>query len=122
MGVAVSGWHLAKTVSLLGQLGVVSGTALAVVLARRLQMGDPGGELREALGHFPFPAMAARIVAEHYIPGGKSEQSSFTLTAMPTLTPRPALVELTVAANFVEVFLAKAGHNGLVGINFLEKI
>ena len=29
---------------------------------------------------------------------------------------------MTVAANFVEVFLAKEGHAGLVGINFLEKI
>jgi NAD(P)H-dependent flavin oxidoreductase YrpB (nitropropane dioxygenase family) len=41
---------------------------------------------------------------------------------MPTLRPRPALVELTVLANFVEVFLAKEGHDGLVGINYLEKI
>lgn len=122
MGVAVSGWHLARVVSRLGQLGVVSGTALAVVLARRLQMGDPGGDLREALRHFPFPQMAERIVAAHYVPGGKSMQAPFSLTAMPTLTPRPALMELTVAANFVEVFLAKAGHDGLVGINFLEKI
>jgi NAD(P)H-dependent flavin oxidoreductase YrpB (nitropropane dioxygenase family) len=122
MGVAVSGWQLAGAVSRLGQLGVVSGTALAVVLARRLQMGDPGGELRDALSHFPYPEMAARIIAEHYIPGGKSASTPFTLTAMPTLTPRQSLVELTVAANFVEVHLAKAGHAGLVGINFLEKI
>jgi NAD(P)H-dependent flavin oxidoreductase YrpB (nitropropane dioxygenase family) len=41
---------------------------------------------------------------------------------MPTLRPRPALVELTVLANFVEVFLAKEGHDGPVGINYLEKI
>jgi len=33
-----------------------------------------------------------------------------------------ALLELTVVANFVEVFLAKHGHNGVVGINLLEKI
>ena len=56
MGVAVSGWPLARAVSLAGQLGVVSGTALAVVLARRLQLGDPGGELRRALAQFPLPA------------------------------------------------------------------
>ena len=122
MGVAVSGWHLASTVSRLGQLGVVSGTALAVVLARHLQMGDPGGQLREALRHFPFPEMAARVLGEFYVPGGKPAHAPFKMTAMPTLTPRPALVELTVVANFVEVFLAKAGHAGLVGINFLEKI
>ena len=41
MGVATSGWRLARAVSQLGQLGVVSGTLLAVVLARRLQEGDP---------------------------------------------------------------------------------
>ena len=32
------------------------------------------------------------------------------------------LVELCVAANFVEVFLAREGHDQPVGINFLEKI
>jgi hypothetical protein len=32
------------------------------------------------------------------------------------------LQELTVAANFVEVFLAKEGHGGQVGINYLRKI
>jgi nitronate monooxygenase len=122
MGVAVSGWPLARAVSLAGQLGVVSGTALAVVLARRLQLGDPGGELRRALAHFPLPQMAERVRAEHYIAGGKSPSTPFKLTPMPTLQSRPTLVELTVVANFVEVFLAKEGHAGLVGINYLEKI
>jgi NAD(P)H-dependent flavin oxidoreductase YrpB (nitropropane dioxygenase family) len=122
MGVAVSGWPLARAVSLAGQLGVVSGTALAVVLARRLQLGDPGGELRRALAHFPLPQMAERVRAEHYIAGGKSPGTPFKLTPMPTFQPRPTLVELTVVANFVEVFLAKEGHAGPVGINYLEKI
>jgi NAD(P)H-dependent flavin oxidoreductase YrpB (nitropropane dioxygenase family) len=122
MGVAVSGWPLARAVSKLGQLGVVSGTALAVVLARRLQLGDLGGEMRQALAQFPFPDMAARVLADYYIPGGKSASAPFKLTVMPTLRPRRSLVELTVVANFVEVFLAKEGHQGLVGINYLEKI
>jgi NAD(P)H-dependent flavin oxidoreductase YrpB (nitropropane dioxygenase family) len=122
MGVAVSGWPLARAVSRLGQLGVVSGTALGVILARRLQSGDPGGELRQALARFPFPRMAACVLADHFIPGGKSAAKPFKLTAMPTLRPRLAVVELTVVANFVEVFLAKEGHAGLVGVNYLEKI
>ncbi len=122
MGVAVSGWPLARAVSRLGQLGVVSGTALAVVLARRLQLGDPGGELRHALARFPFPRMAARILADYFVPGGKSATAPFKLTPMPTLRPRRELVELTVLANFVEVFLAKEGHQGPVGVNYLEKI
>jgi nitronate monooxygenase len=32
------------------------------------------------------------------------------------------LVELCMVSNFVEVFLAKYGHNNPVGINFLEKV
>lgn len=122
MGVAVSGWPLARAVAQLGQLGVVSGTALAVVLARRLQLGDPGGELREALSQFPFPHMAARVLSSYFIPGGKAPSAPFKLTPMPTLRPRRDLIELTVVANFVEVFLAKQGHEGPVGVNYLEKI
>ena len=122
MGVAVSSWPLARAVSRLGQLGVVAGTALAVVLARRLQLGDPSGEIRYALTRFPFPDMATRVLADYFIPGGKPLTAPFKLAPMPTLRPRAELVELTVIANFVEVFLAKQGHEGLVGINFLEKI
>jgi NAD(P)H-dependent flavin oxidoreductase YrpB (nitropropane dioxygenase family) len=122
MGVGVSGWPLARAVSRLGQLGVVSGTALAVVLARRLQLGDSDGELRHALAQFPFPAMAARVLADYFIPGGKLPAAPFKLTPMPRLQPRRELIELTIVANFVEVFLAKEGHQGPVGINYLEKI
>ena len=122
MGVAVSGWNLAGTVSRLGQLGVVSGTGLAIVFSRALQLGDPHGHLRRAMHQFPIPEVAARVEAQHFIPGGKSPTAPFKIAPMPTLRPGPALVELTVMANFVEVFLAKEGHGGVVGINYLEKI
>jgi NAD(P)H-dependent flavin oxidoreductase YrpB (nitropropane dioxygenase family) len=42
-GVAVSDWPLPRAVALAGQLGVVSGTALEMVCARRRQLGDAGG-------------------------------------------------------------------------------
>ncbi len=122
MGVAVSNWQLARAVSLMGELGVVSGTALAMVLARRLQAGDPTGDLRRALGNFPLPGLAERVLDRHFVPGGKAPGAPFALAAMPTIQPGPALTELTIVANFVEVFLAKEGHAGLVGINLLEKI
>ena len=54
MGAGVSNWRLAQAVSRLGQLGVVSGTALDQILARRLQDGDPGGHMRRGLDAFPF--------------------------------------------------------------------
>ena len=122
MGVSVSNWTLARTVSRLGQLGVVSGTALGTVLCRRLQVGDPDGLMRHALEHFPFPEIAARVLAEYFIPGGKPPTAPFRNPAMPSLRPGADLLELTVLGNFVEVFLAKEGHSGVVGINFLEKI
>lgn len=122
MGVAVSNWRLARTVSRLGELGVISGTLLAVMLARRLQAGDLGGEMRRALEHFPMPGVAERVIADHFVPGGKNAGAPFRLTPLPTLRQGAALTELTVAANFVEVFLAKEGHPGAVGINLLEKV
>jgi NAD(P)H-dependent flavin oxidoreductase YrpB (nitropropane dioxygenase family) len=122
MGVAVSGWRLARAVSMSGQLGVVSGTGLAIVFARNLQLGDPTGRLRDALQHFPVPGVAGRVLARYFIPGGKAPDMPFKSAAMPTLHPGAELLELTVAANFVEVFLARDGHGGLVGVNFLEKM
>lgn len=122
MGVAVSGWLLARTVSKLGQLGVVSGTALSVILARRLQQGDPGGDMRRALENFPIPAIAERVASNYYIAGGKDAHKPFKLTAMPTIEASSAFNDLTIVSNFAEVFLAKEGHDGVVGINFLEKI
>lgn len=122
MGVAVSGWRLARKVSQLGHLGVVSGTLIAVVAARRLQLGDPGGHLRRAFARFPVPAVAGRVLDRYYIDGGKPAGRPFAPVPMPSLEPSRALTELTVLANFAEVFLAKEGHDGSVGINLLEKI
>ena len=122
MGVAVSGWQLARAVSLTGQLGVVSGTAIDTVLVRRLQLGDTGGHMRRALAEFPFPEMAERILDRYFVPGGKSHDATLAATPVLPAQPTQAQQELVVAANFVEVFLAKEGHDGLVGINYLEKI
>jgi len=122
MGAGVSDWRLARAVSQAGQLGVVSGTALGAILSRRLQAGDPGSEMRRALGQFPVPGVADKILADYFIPGGKPAGAPFKLSPLPGLQPGPDFVALTVAANFAEVCLAKEGHDGLVGINFLEKI
>ena len=122
MGAGVSDWRLARAVSQTGQLGVVSGTALGCILARRLQMGDPGGPMRRALKNFPVPGVADRVLADYFIPGGKADDAPFKATTLPTINPGPDFVALTVLANFAEVFLAKEGHAGMVGINFLEKI
>lgn len=122
MGVAVSGSTLARAVSQAGQLGVVSGTALTHVLTRRLQLGDSDGSVREALSHLPFPQLAAKLIAQYFVPGGKKPDVPFKAAPIPTLQNTGAYIETTVAASFVEVFMAKWGHKGDIGINLLEKI
>ncbi|WP_313565132.1 nitronate monooxygenase [Mobilicoccus sp.] len=121
MGVAVSSWGLARAVARTGQLGVVSGTALDAVLARSLQDGDPGGHRRRALEHFPDQDMAARAIERYYRPDGRQGRP-YRPNPTLTVTPSVAAVELSILGNFVEVWLAKEGHDGLIGINFLEKI
>lgn len=122
MGVAVSDWRLARTVSRLGQFGVVSGTALDVVLVRRLQAGDIGGHIRRAAAHFPIPDVAKRVFDRYLIEGGKQLRDRFKSHPMGRLKPSRMLQDLLVLGNFVEVFLAKEGHKGLVGINLLTKV
>ena len=122
MGFGISDWRLARTVSKLGQLGVVSGTALDVVVARKLQAGDPGGHVRRALEHFPFQPLARRIIDTHYVPGGLPDQVPYKKIPMHDLEGRRDAQELCIVGNFVEVFLAREGHANPVGINYLEKI
>ena len=122
MGVGVSSWRLAQAVSRLGQLGVVAGTALDQIFARRLQDGDPGGHMRRGLDHFPFPRMAERVWQSYYIPAGKPASASYKVLPSHVKDGPRQLRELCIVANFVEVFLAREGHSNAVGINFLEKI
>lgn len=122
MGVGVSNWRLANAVARCGEMGVVSGTALDAVFARRLQLGDLGGHLRRALEQFPFPEMVRRLLDRYFISGGKPEQQPFKAIPLHSDRDPQHLMELTVLANFAEVFLAKEGHDNPVGINFLEKI
>jgi len=122
MGAGVSGWRLARAVSQLGQLGVVSGTALDLILARRLQDGDPGGYMRRGFDRFPNREMADRIWRTYYIPGGKPPRAPYKSVPTHSKNCPIELQELCVVANFVEVTLAREGHNNAVGINYLEKI
>ncbi|MFV1968722.1 MAG: nitronate monooxygenase [Pirellulaceae bacterium] len=122
MGAGVSGWRLARAVSRSGQLGVVSGTALDLILTRRLQLGDPGGHVRRALDQLPIRGVAPWILDRYFIPGGKGKDEPFKSKSILAARPSRHLEELLVAGNFVEVFLAKEGHEQAVGINYLEKI
>ena len=122
MGVGVSNWRLANAVSRLGQLGVVSGTALDQLFVRRLADGDEGGHMQRGLEAFPFPEMARRIWQDYFVPGGKPSGAPYPTVPMHQRKDTRKLIELCMVSNFVEVFLAREGHRNPVGINFLEKV
>jgi NAD(P)H-dependent flavin oxidoreductase YrpB (nitropropane dioxygenase family) len=122
MGIGVSGWRLAHAVSSRGQLGVVSGTALDNVLVRRLEDGDAGGHVRRAMEHFPWPAVAEDVLRRFYRPAGRGVGMPYSVLAMYRQKVSRARQEITVLANFVETWLAKEGHEGVVGVNLLAKV
>jgi len=121
MGVSVSNWRLAKTVSLLGQLGVVSGTAMDTVMVRRLQDGDPAGLVRRALSAFPVQHWVKPVLDKYFRPEGRQGQPYLRIP-MPSRLGDTASQIMHVLGGYVEVFLAKEGHSGLIGINLLTKL
>ncbi len=122
MGIGISSWMLARTVSLLGQLGVVSGTALDTVFVRRLQDGDAGGHMRRAMEHFPIPRVAEEVLQRHYHAGGRAAGAAYQLLPMYKQVVSAQRQQVTMLANFAEVWLAKEGHAGVVGLNLLTKV
>ena len=122
MGIGLSDWRLARAVSAAGGLGTVSGAGIWMVMTRRLQDGDPGGHVRRALAHFPVSSIADTIVRRYFVEGGRRPSRPYRLTPMLTHPLKSAMAALLVAASFVEVWLAKEGHAGVVAVNYLEKI
>ena len=122
MGIGVSSWTLARAVSRAGQLGVVSGTAVDTVLVRRLQDGDAGGHVRRAVEHFPIVRAAKRALDRWYLPRGRKSGAPYAMLPMYRQSTSVDRQQVTMLANFVEVWLAKEGHDGVVGINLLTKV
>lgn len=122
MGLYVSTPNLANLCARLGVLGTVSGTAAERMLPRILELGDPGGDCRRALEHFPFPEISEKIIKRFFIEGGKSPNQDFKVVPAFSMQSRRDLIELTVAGSFVFVWLAKEGHDKPISVNYLEKI
>ena len=130
MGVAISGWQLARSVAETGErigrpvLGVVSGTGLAITMVLRLRKGD--SNTRRALEAFPVPEIAQGVIERYWLNTDRSSRSR--------IPPKPEILvngsderkadfaKLLIVANFAEVWLARQGHSGPVGINYLEKV
>ncbi len=122
MGVAVSNWVLARAVARRGQLGVVSGTGLDTVLVRRLQDGDAGGAIRGAMEEFPIPGAGEEVARAYHRPEGRAPDEPYAPLPLHRIVPTRARQLVTMLANFVEVRLAKARHEGPVGVNLLTKV
>jgi len=141
MGVRISCWVMSRIVSMMGGLGVVSGTALEIVYPRILQDGDPGGNVRRAFTELVRrqPSLAGpvwELFNKYYIEGGRAPGTPYKpvapcrLTRIENFRPGPdsfwelprEMQVLVLAANFAEVWLAREGHDKPVGINFLRKV
>ena len=122
MGVGVSNWRLARAVSRLGHLGVVSGSVLDTVMVRRLQDGDLGGHVRRAIERFPLPAVGEEVLRRYFRPDGRPPGAPYKLLPMYRQVVTRLRQQITMLAAFVEVSLAREGHEGIVGINLLTKV
>jgi NAD(P)H-dependent flavin oxidoreductase YrpB (nitropropane dioxygenase family) len=91
-------------------------------MVRRLADGDEGGHVRRAMEAFPFPEVVAQVLERYFKPHGREEGEPYPNLPMFRQTVKKARLQLTVLANFVEVRLAKEGHDGQVGINLLTKV
>lgn len=122
MGIGVSNWQLARAVSLEGQMGVVSGTCIDTILVRRLQDGDPGGHIRRAFEAFPLQEICEFALKKYFIEEGRKSGQPYKL--LPILGRITSCIrqQLIMLASFVEVYLAKEKHTGVVGMNLLTKI
>ncbi len=122
MGISVSNWRLARAVSLAGQLGVISGTAIEAVHARILSLGDPKGILRKAYASFPDQKLVSRVMARYFNESGKKADDRYHSIPMFKLQPSQNLLELIVLSNFAEVRMAKGDQDLNIGVNYLQKI
>jgi NAD(P)H-dependent flavin oxidoreductase YrpB (nitropropane dioxygenase family) len=121
MGVAVSSWRLARRVAELGQFGVVSGTGIDTVVVRELQNGDPNGRIR-ALKSYPDQSIVSYLVDRFFVEGGIGPETAYKLLPIHRPNPTVRSQRILSAAAFSEVFLAREGHDGLIGINLLAKM
>jgi len=122
MGIGISDWRLARAVAAAGQLGVVSGTAVDTLLVRRLQDGDRDGSVRRAIARFPFEEVGAATLERFFLADGRAPGTPYVQLPLYKQVVSRARAQLTMLAAFVEVQLAREGHDGEIGMNLLTKV
>jgi NAD(P)H-dependent flavin oxidoreductase YrpB (nitropropane dioxygenase family) len=71
---------------------------------------------------FPLPGVAEGVLKRNYLPGGRPPNTPYKSIPVWKQEVSLARSQLAMLATFVEVHLAKEGHDGLIGINLLTKI
>lgn len=122
MGVAVSHWRLASTVAQSGGLGVISGVGPDLMVARLLQDGDPAGDVRRVLARYPDQEFVEATLKRFFRPGGLEPGQPYRPIPKLDLNHKMDAVRLSALGAYVQVALAKEGHDGAIGINLLEKV
>jgi NAD(P)H-dependent flavin oxidoreductase YrpB (nitropropane dioxygenase family) len=74
------------------------------------------------MGHFPIPAVSADVLKRYFLPDGRPAGTPYKPVPMYKQVVSRMRRQLTMIANFCEVWLAKEGHDGKVGINLLTKV
>jgi NAD(P)H-dependent flavin oxidoreductase YrpB (nitropropane dioxygenase family) len=72
--------------------------------------------------HFPIPGVAADILSRYFLEEGRAPGTSYKAAPMYKQVVSRVRHQLTMMANFCEVWLAKEGHEGQIGINLLTKV
>src|SRR5665811_1442272 len=83
MGIAISGWPLARAVASAGQLGVVSGTAIDNVFVRRLQENGVDADLQAVLDQFPLQSVVDEVLSYF---ASRQRSASEPFRTLPMLT------------------------------------
>ncbi|HEX5018727.1 MAG TPA: nitronate monooxygenase [Actinomycetes bacterium] len=122
MGVGISSAQLAHEVSRHGGLGVISGVAPDLLLARWLQDGDPHGIYRAAMEAYPDQEFVARTLRRYFRQGGRAPNVPYRPIHRLDHHQRIEAVRLAALGAYVQVRVAKDGHDRPIGINLLEKI
>ncbi len=128
MGVNISNENLAREAATAGEklgkkvMGTVSGTGIAIIMARRLQKGDQGGYIRKALADFPIPEMRDEFLKDWFRGIGVRDDEPFKEVPMVNMEPGKKVQRALICANYALVKMAKEGHDNPIGINYLEKI
>lgn len=121
MGIAVSSWQLARAVARQGDIGVVSGTGIDTVMTRELQDGDPDNR-RSVMQSYPDQQFVEKTLDDFYVEGGRSEGEPYDRLPIHKFNPTVESQKFLALGAYTEVKLAKQGHDGVVGMNFLAKL